>query len=135
LASIVLFEDRHHLVVDLAQFKALRHVTMENNGRPQFESWFLAEHGSLPPAEVVVHSFGLLPQLVQDTARVSVMHTRIALQMSTFWPQLRLVPLAFEAPRLVETLQWHRYRDLDSAANGCATRSSRTPRRCRRWSG
>ncbi len=123
-ASTILFEDSYHLVVDpahsplgdsvdLAQFKALRHVTMENNGRPQFESWFLAEHGSLPPAEVVVHSFGLLPQLVLDTARVSVMHTRIALQMSTFWPQLRLVPLAFEAPRLVETLQWHRYRDLD----------------------
>lgn len=123
-ASTVLFEDSYHLVVDpaharlgtqvdLEQFKALRHVTLENNGRPQFESWFLAEHGALPQAEVVVHSFGLLPQLVLGTARVAVMHTRMARQVLRFWPQLRLVPLAFEAPRLVETLQWHRYRDLD----------------------
>ncbi len=123
-ASTVLFEDSYHLVVDaahaqvgdsvdLAQFKSLRHVTLENNGRPQFESWFLAEHGALPPTEVVVHSFGLLPQLVLGTSRVAVMHTRMALQVRNFWPQLRIVPLAFEAPRLVETLQWHRYRDLD----------------------
>lgn len=123
-ASTVLFEDSYHLVVDaahsqvgdsvdLAQFKSLRHVTLKINGRPQFESWFLAEHGTLPQADVVVHSFGLLPQLVLGTSRVAVMHTRMALQVRAFWPQLRLVPLAFEAPRLVETLQWHRYRDLD----------------------
>lgn len=125
-ASTVLFEDSYHLVadpahasaqmgdsVDLAQFKALRHVTLQNNGRPQFESWFLAEHGALPQAEVVAHSFGLLPQLVLGTSRVAVMHTRMALQVLAFWPQLHLVRLGFEAPRLVETLQWHRYRDLD----------------------
>lgn len=123
-ASTVLFEDSYHLVVDpahtpltggvdLEQFKALRHVTLEINGRPQFESWFLAEHGALPQAEVVAHSFGLLPQLVLGTSRVAVMHTRMALQVRKFWPQLHLLPLAFDAPRLVETLQWHRYRDLD----------------------
>jgi LysR family nod box-dependent transcriptional activator len=50
---------------------------------------------------------------VLGTARVAVMHTRMALQVRKFWPQLRLLPLAFDAPRLVETLQWHRYRDLD----------------------
>jgi DNA-binding transcriptional LysR family regulator len=123
-ASTVLFEDSYHLVVDpaharvgtsvdLEQFKALRHVTLEINGRPQFESWFLAEHGMLPASEVVAHSFGLLPQLVLGTARVAVMHTRMALQMLAHWPQLRLVALGFTAPNLVETLQWHRYRDLD----------------------
>jgi len=123
-ASTVLFEDSYHLVVDpaharlgasvdLEHFKALRHVTLEINGRPQFESWFLAEHGALPRAEVVAHSFGLLPQLVLGTARVAVMHTRMALKLLDVWPQLRLVPLGFTAPNLVETLQWHRYRDLD----------------------
>jgi len=123
-ASTVLFEDSYHLVVDAAhgevgervsleQFKTLRHVTLENNGRPQFESWFLAEYGALPAAEVVVNNFGLLPLLVLDTARVAIMHSRMALQTLEFWPQLRMVPLAFEAPRLIETLQWHRYRDLD----------------------
>ena len=36
-----------------------------------------------------------------------------ALQVRNFWPQLRLLPLALDAPRLVEALQWHRFRDLD----------------------
>lgn len=122
-ASTVLFEDSYHLVVDpahsragdsvnLEQFKALSLVTLENNGRPQFESWFIAEHGALPHTEVIVNSFGLLPQLVLGTARAAVLHTRMALQARQHWP-IRLVGLDFDAPRLVETLQWHRYRDLD----------------------
>jgi LysR family transcriptional regulator, nod-box dependent transcriptional activator len=123
-ASTVLFEDSYHLVVDpkhshvgasvdLETFKSLRHVSFEVNGRPQFETWFIDEYGSLPRAEVVVHSFGLLPQLVIDTTRVAVMHSRMALQVRRMWPQLALVKLDFDVPRLVETLQWHRYRDLD----------------------
>jgi DNA-binding transcriptional LysR family regulator len=122
-ASATLFEDSYVLVADrandalsaavtLEQYKALRHVTLEINGRPQFESWFISEHGALPHIEVTANSFGLLPQLVVGTARVATMHTRMALQSAQQWP-VKLVPLAFDAPRLVETLQWHRYRDLD----------------------
>jgi DNA-binding transcriptional LysR family regulator len=122
-ASTVLFEDSYHAVVDLAntqvgdsvtlsQFMALRQVTMQNNGRPQFETWFFSEHGTPPHVEVVVNNFSLLPQLVLGTQRVAILHTRMALQAARQWP-VRLVQLDFEAPRLVETLQWHRYRDLD----------------------
>ncbi|HSV52366.1 MAG TPA: LysR family transcriptional regulator [Burkholderiaceae bacterium] len=122
-ASTVLFEDSYHAVVDransavgeslsLEQFKAQRHVSFENNGRPQFETWFVSEHGLPAHLEVVVNSFGLLPQLVLGTTRVATMHTRMALQAARQWP-VRLVRLDFEAPHLVETLQWHRYRDLD----------------------
>lgn len=125
-ASTVLFEDSYHAVVDqgntevgdsvtLAQFKELRHVTMQNNGRPQFETWFVSEHGVPPHVEVVVNNFGLLPQLVLGTQRVATLHTRMALQAARQWP-VRLVRLDFEAPRLVETLQWHRYRDLDPSS-------------------
>jgi len=123
-ASKILFEDTYHLVHDpaygevgeavtLEQFKQLRLVTMENQGRPHFESWFTAEHGTLPQIEVSVPSFGLLPRLVLGTSRAAVIHTRLALQARMSWPELRLVPLDFESPRLVETLQWHSYRDLD----------------------
>lgn len=122
-ASTVLFEDSYHAIVDrdndevgasvsLADYKALRHVTLELNGRPQFESWFYAEHGQPEHVEVVVNSFGVLPQLVLGTRRVATLHTRMALQVAKQLP-IRLVRLDFEAPRLVETLQWHRYRDLD----------------------
>jgi LysR family nod box-dependent transcriptional activator len=125
-ASTVLFEDSYLAVVDpanagvgealsLDQYKAARHVTLELNGRPQFETWFISEHGALPQVEVVVNSFGLLPQLVLGTRRVATLHTRMALQVARQYP-VRLVPLGFAAPRLVETLQWHRYRDLDPAS-------------------
>lgn len=122
-ASAVLFEDSYHAVVSadhaevgdrlgLEQYRALRHVSLENNGRPMFETWFLAEHGELPHTEVVVNNFSLLPMLLAGTRRVATLHTRMALQAARQWP-VRLVKLDFPVPRLVETLQWHRYRDLD----------------------
>lgn len=125
-ASTVLFEDSYHVVVDrantdvgrrlsLEQFKAGRHVSLELNGRPQFESWFISEHGALPNTEVIVNSFGLLPQLVIGTTRMATLHTRMARQIEHQYP-VRLVALDFVVPRLVETLQWHRYRDLDPAS-------------------
>ncbi|MFM2405728.1 MAG: hypothetical protein RL223_3608 [Pseudomonadota bacterium] len=120
----VLFEDSYQLlvdpvhgpwpeVIDLQTFARLRLATLENNGRPQFESWFIATHGELPRPDVVVNSFGLLPVVVAGTGRAAVLHTRMAVQVRQAWPQLVLRPLGFAAPRLVETLQWHRYRDLD----------------------
>jgi hypothetical protein len=40
------------------------------------------------------------------------MHTRLAQQCAGSLP-VRLVKPTFEIPRLVEVLQWHKYRDLD----------------------
>ncbi len=125
-ASTVLFEDSYHAVVDrsnpdigdslsLAQYKAAPHVTLELNGRPQFETWFISEHGAPPRVEVVVNCFGLLPQMVLGTRRLATLHTRMARQVAQQYP-VRVVRLEFPAPPLVETLQWHRYRDLDPAS-------------------
>jgi DNA-binding transcriptional LysR family regulator len=126
-ASSVLFEDSYVAVVDpandevgdvvtLDDYKKLRHVSLENNGRPQFETWFISEYGELPNVEVTVNSFALLPQLVLGTRRVATLHKRMALQVVKQMP-LRLVRLGFEPPLLVETLQWHRYRDLDPGSH------------------
>jgi DNA-binding transcriptional LysR family regulator len=122
-ASTILFEDTYHAVVaadhptiggrlTLDEYKAAHHVTMENNGRPQFETWFISEHGMLPNTEVTVNSFGILPAMLLGTSRVATLHTRMALLARQQSP-IRIVTLDFEVPRLVETLQWHRYRDLD----------------------
>lgn len=122
-AFIELFEDSYFAVVDrdntsvgdcvtLEQFKALRHVTMQNHGRPHFEAWFASEHGAPPHVEVIVKNFGLLPLLLKGTQRAATLHKRMAVQVAQQFP-VRLVRLGFEAPHLVETLQWHRYRDLD----------------------
>lgn len=124
-ASAVLFEDSYQALVatqgtpygpalSLAEYRAAPHVTMEANGRPLFETWFIAEHGALPHTQVVVNNFSLLPLLLPGTARVATLHTRMAQQVVRQYPDvLRVLPLAFDTPRLVETLQWHRLRDLD----------------------
>jgi hypothetical protein len=54
----------------------------------------------------------LQAQFVIGTSRVATMHTRLAHKLASTMP-IRLVTPAFEIPRLVELLQWHKYRDLD----------------------
>ncbi len=122
--SAWLFEDGYHVVVDtmntgvgaglsLSQYREARHVRMENAGRPMFESWFEGVYGDLPHTDVVVNHFGLLPLLLAGTQRVATLHSRMAHQVVQRYAGLRLVTLDFESPRLVERLQWHRYREDD----------------------
>lgn len=125
-ASTVLFEDSYRVVVDrdhpgigerisLEEYRAAAHVTLELNGKPLFESWLAETHGEPEHVEVVVHAFGLLAPMVVGTRRIATLHTRMALQAARQLP-VRLVEFGFETPKLVEILQWHRYRDLDPAS-------------------
>lgn len=122
-SSCLLFEDTYHAVVDrghpeigesltLAQYLAQGHVTFQNKGRPMFESWLAQVHGDERRVEVVANSFGLLAPLVLGTRRIATLHSRMAVQVAAVLP-VRLVRLDFDVPRLVEVLQWHKYRDLD----------------------
>jgi LysR family transcriptional regulator, nod-box dependent transcriptional activator len=121
----VLFEDSYMIVVDaensevgesigIEQYLGLRHVAFKSGklGLPQFETWLANRHGDERRVEVTSHSFCLLPSLVIGTARVATMHTRLAKRLARSMP-IRLVRPEFEIPRLIEVLQWHRYRDLD----------------------
>jgi DNA-binding transcriptional LysR family regulator len=122
-SSCELFEDTYSLVVDngnqeigdhisLGDYKKARHVIFQNEGRPMFETWFAKSHGERQYEEVLTASFSLLPMLVIGTSRVATLHTRQAQLACSVLP-LRMVRLDFETPRLVETLQWHKYRDHD----------------------
>jgi LysR family nod box-dependent transcriptional activator len=124
-SGVVLFEDSYTVVVDadnsevgdsiaIDQYLALRHVAFKSGkyGLPQFETWMANRYGEERRVEVIAHSFYLLPQLVLGTARVATMHTRLAKQIAGSL-RVRLVKPAFEIPRLIEVLQWHKYRDLD----------------------
>jgi LysR family transcriptional regulator, nod-box dependent transcriptional activator len=124
-SGAILFEDSYVIVVDadntevgdtiaMEQYLALRHVAFKSGkyGLPQFETWMANRHGDERHVEVVAHSFYLLPHLVIGTARVATMHTRLAKQLALNLP-IRLVKPEFEIPRLIEVLQWHKYRDLD----------------------
>ena len=124
-SGMVLFEDSYTIVVDAAnadvgdtlgieQYLASRHVAYKSgkHGLPQFETWIANRHREERRVDVVAHSFHMLPQLVIGTSRVATMHTRLATMLATELP-IRLVKPAFDIPRLVEMLQWHKYRDLD----------------------
>ncbi|MGA2190193.1 MAG: LysR family transcriptional regulator [Steroidobacteraceae bacterium] len=124
-SGAVLFEDSYIIVVDadnpevgdsigIDQYLALRHVAFKSGkyGLPQFESWMANRYGDARRVEVNAHSFYLLPHLVIGTTRIATMHTRLAKLLAGALP-IRLVNPAFEIPKLIEVLQWHKYRDLD----------------------
>jgi LysR family transcriptional regulator, nod-box dependent transcriptional activator len=124
-SGTVLFEDSYLIVVDagnaevgdtigIDQYLSLRHVAYKSGkfGQPQFETWIANRHGDERRVEVIAHSFYLLPHLVIGTARIATMHTRLARLLAQNLP-VRLVKPSFEIPRLIEVLQWHKYRDLD----------------------
>jgi LysR family nod box-dependent transcriptional activator len=124
-SGVVIFEDSYVIVVDadnpdvgdtigLDQYLASRHVAFKSgrHGLPHFETWMANRHGDVRRVEVIAHSFLLLPQLVVGTQRLATLHTRLAKRVVGTLP-IRLVRPEFEIPRLVEVLQWHKYRDLD----------------------
>lgn len=127
-SGAVLFEDSYTIVVDAAnqevgdsmdieQYLVQRHVAFKSGkaGLPQLETWLANRYGDDRRVEVVTHSFSLLPRLVVGTARIATMHTRLAQQCVGSLP-IRLVTPTFDIPRLVEVLQWHKYRDLDPSS-------------------
>jgi DNA-binding transcriptional LysR family regulator len=122
----VLFEDDYTLMIDeqhphrdsgmsLEQYVSFGHVSYSSgkmSGSPYFETWFGNRHGDSRHLEVLVNSFQILPSLVLGTTRIATLHTRLAQQFVGKLP-VRLIKPAFETPRLVQVLQWHKYRDLD----------------------
>jgi DNA-binding transcriptional LysR family regulator len=126
-SGVVLFEDSYTCVVDaenteigdsitIDRYLTLRHVAFRSGrlGFPQLEIWLMNRYGNARTIEVIAQSFILLAHLVVGTSRVATMHTRLARQVAEYLP-VRLIKPGFDIPRLVEVLQWHKYRDLDPA--------------------
>lgn len=121
----VLFDDTYHVIacqqnallgatLDADQYRALGHVVYQEDkgSNPWFEQWYANQHGASRRIEVVAHGFLLMPRFVIGTARIATIQTRLAHQFVQAMP-LRLLDPPFDAPRLTEVLQWHRYRDDD----------------------
>jgi len=60
--------------------------------------------------DVVTMNFTLIPHFVFETDRVATIHSRLAKIFSRLYP-LRILPVPFEIPRIIEGVQWHRYND------------------------
>ncbi len=114
---IAVAKENRHIgdTITLEQYLDAGHVSFQtgSQGLPMFESWFAKAHGELVrQVEVTSNSFHLLPQLIVGTDRIATLHARMAGSYLENLP-IRVARPLFEMPRLVEVLQWHRYRDID----------------------
>jgi len=125
--KLPLFEDTHTVIawtrnrhvgekLSLETYLNLGHVAIHvgEGIAPNFDELFLRRLKYKRRAEVVTHSFDVVPHLVAGTNRIATVATRLAKKYAKFLP-LRLVPLPVEVPHMTEVLQWHKYHDGDPA--------------------
>jgi DNA-binding transcriptional LysR family regulator len=123
----VLFEDEYVCVcwsgnslvgdsISLEQCLALGHVVarLGTQRPPTIDAWFFERFGHTRRVDVVATTFGSVPHMLVGTNRLSIMHRRLADVYCNSLP-LKVLPVPLDMPRLVEMIQWHKYRDRDPA--------------------
>jgi LysR family nod box-dependent transcriptional activator len=102
--------------LSLDQYFALGHVAARfgKQRTPAVDEWFFERFGHTRRIEVVAMTFSLLPELVVGTSRIATMPETLARLHANYLP-LKLLPPPIQIPRLREQIQWHRYRDVDTA--------------------
>jgi LysR family transcriptional regulator, nod-box dependent transcriptional activator len=81
---------------------------------PTIDAWFFQRFGHARRVDVIATTFGSVPHMLVGTDRLAVMHRRLASVYSKTMP-LKVLPVPVEMPKLVEMIQWHKYRDRDPA--------------------
>lgn len=90
----------------LDDYLALGHVVVQIGDKIMHDEHTLRRFKYRRRVEVSVPSFSLASHLVVGTDRIATVKTRLALKYQRVLP-IRLVPLPFDIPPTVETLQWH----------------------------
>ncbi|HEY8538255.1 MAG TPA: LysR substrate-binding domain-containing protein, partial [Steroidobacteraceae bacterium] len=125
--SEVLFEDEFVCVcwtgntrvgetISLEECLSLGHVVARigEHRPPTVDSWLFERFGHRRRVDVVATTFGSVPHMLVGTKRIAIMHRRLAEAYRRSLP-LKVLPMPVESPRLVEMIQWHKYRDRDPA--------------------
>jgi LysR family transcriptional regulator, nod-box dependent transcriptional activator len=79
---------------------------------PTIDAWFFERFGMQRRVDAITMTFCNVPHLLVGTQRIGFMHRRLAETYSRALP-LRLFTPPVAMPRLVESVQWHRFRDRD----------------------
>ncbi len=79
---------------------------------PTIDAWFFERFGHQRRVEVIATNFNSVPHLLVGTNRISFMHRRLAVAYCSLLP-LKMLSSPMVMPRLVEMIQWHKYRDRD----------------------
>jgi len=95
-------------------FLALSHVIARigTERPPTIDAWFFEKFGHARRVGAVSMNFTSVPQLLLGTNMIALMHRQLARLYAGQLP-LRILPSPFAMPRLVEVVQWHKYRDQD----------------------
>jgi DNA-binding transcriptional LysR family regulator len=106
---------RERLLLD--DYLSCGHVTANFSGDRQgttFDGWFMDSFEVARRVEVTAPSMAALPAMVIGTDRIATVHRRVAERAATYLP-VRLWEPPLKIPRLVQTLQWHKYKSNDAA--------------------
>lgn len=100
--------------INVDAFCSAGHVTVRIGRllRMTFAEAQLRARGIVRREEVVVPSFALVPELLVGTARLAIMHERLARHAAANLP-IRYTPLPFDFPPMREMVQFHRARADD----------------------
>jgi LysR family nod box-dependent transcriptional activator len=98
----------------LDQYLKMGHVGVQFAGQrfPALEEWFFEQFGHKRRIEIVATTFNRMAHLVLGTTRVATMHARLARQCAE-WLPIRLITPPIEMPPLIESIQWHPFRESD----------------------
>jgi DNA-binding transcriptional LysR family regulator len=100
----------------LDAFLACGHVTAEFSGERSttFDGWFVDSFEVKRRIEVMAPTMANLPDLVIGTDRIATVQRRIAQRAARSLP-VKIWEPPLRIPRLVQALQWHKYRGNDPA--------------------
>jgi DNA-binding transcriptional LysR family regulator len=126
--SVALFEEdyvcvtwdghaRVHDRLTLDDYLSCGHVAASFTGERQgstFDSWFMNSFDVERRVEVTAPTMAALPALVIGTDRIATVHRRVAERAQAYLP-VRLWAPPIKIPRLVQMLQWHKYKNNDPA--------------------
>jgi LysR family nod box-dependent transcriptional activator len=126
--SAALFEDEYVCVtwdgnsrvrdrLTFDDYLSCGHVIANFSGEQQtstFDGWFIDSFDVKRRIEVSAPTMAALPALVVGTDRIATVQRRIAQRAQAYLP-IRLWEPPLKIPRLVQMLQWHKYRSNDAA--------------------
>jgi DNA-binding transcriptional LysR family regulator len=120
-----LFEDHYCAVIwegntqvgdtlDAATYERLSHIApmLGRPRSPTMEELMLQAQNVKRRIRVMAFDFSSMATALVGTELVATMHTRLALACARRLP-IRVLPLPYELPVMVECLQWHRFQEND----------------------
>lgn len=123
--SLAIFEDRfvcmtcqdNPLVgesLSFEQYKQMGHVLVRWGMQrvPSMDEWFLNRYNFERRVEVITNAFSNVPTFLPGTLRIATMHLRLAQHCARELP-LKILPVPWDAPRLVMAIQWNRHQQHD----------------------